>query len=76
MNNDRRKRLEKLKERIEEIKEDLAFILEEEQDSYNNMPEGIQDSERGQKSQSAIEALESSDTSLDEAIDYINESVE
>lgn len=37
------------------------------------MPEGLQESERGEAMQEAIDNLESTSSSLEEAIDYLNE---
>lgn len=39
------------------------------------MPEGLQQSERGQKMESAIEALDTAVHALEEAYDSINEAV-
>ena len=67
MNNNRRKCLEDIKERIEaamsqlacDLKEELESILNEEQDYYDNMPECFQNSERGEASQQAIDNIQS-----------------
>jgi hypothetical protein len=40
------------------------------------MPESLQESERGEAMQEAIDNLESASSSLEEAIDYLNEIVE
>lgn len=66
MNNNRRKRLEHIKERIEslmseltcDLKEELELILSEEQDCYDNMPESLQNGERGEASQQAIDGIQ------------------
>jgi len=76
MNNQRRKRLEKISARIDEIKEEISLLLDEEQEAYDNMPESLQDGEKGEKAQAAIDALDSVDGALDDAIDYINEAIE
>lgn len=49
MNNDRRKQLQKIEQSLEEIEGQIQLLSEEEQDSFYNLPEGIQESERGQK---------------------------
>lgn len=51
MNNDRRKR-------IQDAIAILQYVLDEEQEAYDNMPESLQSSERGDNSQSAIDALD------------------
>lgn len=66
MNNDRRARIQALIDKLEDIKEDIDFIKDEEQGYYDNMPESIQAGERGDKAQEAIDNLEST-------LDYLND---
>ena len=47
MNKDRRNRIEKCISQLEDIKTELECIRDEEQEAYDNLPEGIQMSERG-----------------------------
>lgn len=65
MNKDRRKRineiraeLEDLIAKAEEIAADLGDIRDEEQDYLDNMPEGLQSSERAEIAEAAVNALE------------------
>jgi len=44
----------------------LQGVLEEEQDSLDSMPEGLQESERGQNSQDSISSLEEAIQNLQE----------
>lgn len=73
MNKQRRSQITKIIERLEAINEDIDNILCEEQESYDNLPESLQESSRGEAMTEAIEALESSYSSVEEAIDYLNE---
>ena len=75
MNKQRRKSLETIMQTIESLREDLTSILEEEQEAFDNMPEGLQESERGEAMQEAIDNLESADSSFEELIDYISEAI-
>lgn len=59
-------KIETLTACIEEIKEDLQSVLDEEEEAYENLPESLQESERGQQMQEYIEALEAAVDSLDE----------
>lgn len=59
-------KIETLTAYIEEIKEDLQGVLDEEEEAYENLPESIQGSERGEQMQEYIEALEGAIDSLDE----------
>ena len=76
MNKQRRKSIEKVIGKLEEFKEELTYLLEEEQDYYDNMPEGIQSGEKGDKALYSIDTLESAISSIDEAIENANESIE
>ena len=49
MNNTRRKQIEKLTAQIEEIKETIESLRDEEQDAFDNLPESLQGGERGEK---------------------------
>ena len=71
MNKQNRKDIEKLIEKLDEVKTDLEFMQEDEESKYDNLPEGIQDSERGDAMQEAIEYLGYAVDSIDEAIDNL-----
>lgn len=73
MNKQRRKALADIQERIEKIKTDLEALREEEEEYLENMPEGIQESERGDAAQTAIDNMEYVEQSLDEALSSIEE---
>lgn len=73
MNRERRKdlaaiikKLEELDALREEIKEQLEAVRDEEQEALDNMPESLQDSERGQQMQEYIDAMDESLYSLEE----------
>lgn len=73
MNNERRKTLQQIIrelnevfERLEEIKGDLENVRDEEQEAFDNMPESLQNGDRGQAAEAAISAL-------DNALDYFPE---
>lgn len=87
MNNDRRARLnaiikqiEDLNEKQKEIAVSLDEIFDEENASYDNMPESLQTSEKGQLMQSSCDALETAidlvaSLDLDEVIENINKAM-
>ena len=58
---------------IESAKDELEDILWEEQDAYDNMPENLQYSIRGEESSDAIDSLQEAIDALEEAIDTLNE---
>ena len=58
---------------IESVKDELEDILYEEEDAYDNMPENLQYSMRGEESSDAIDSLQEAVDALEEAIDTLNE---
>lgn len=73
MNKARRKWLEKTIATLEDQRAELESICEEEQEAYDNMPESLQDSERGQSLYDNIDALESAASDLDDIISNLQE---
>lgn len=73
MNKDRRQRLYKLCADIENIKEQLNTIKEEEADCLSRLPESFQEGEKGQTMQTKIDSMEESITSLESAVENITE---
>lgn len=75
MNNIRRKQLDLIIERIAALIADVEFLVEEEQSYFDNMPEGIQCSEKGNRAEENINNLDMAVTSFEEVIEYINEAL-
>lgn len=73
MNKSRRSRLDKILEQIDDLLYDINSIRDEEEEAYENLPESIQDSDRGQAMYDAIDNLEEAINSLEEVEDYIND---
>ena len=73
MNAQGRKEIAKYIASLEEIKDKLDSMMDEEQDKFDNMPEGLQESERGEAMQEAIEQLETACDNLDEVISALKE---
>ena len=77
MNNDRRKAIQKVIDELEEMKVTIEDLRDEEQqEAFDNMPESLQDSERGQASQQAYDNLESSINYFEELVGYLESAVE
>ena len=73
MNNARRKDLRKLIAQLEkidfelrEISSALGDLITEEEEAYDNLPEGIQASERGEQMQEIIDQLYNAQSDLDD----------
>ena len=71
MNKQRREALAKQIAPLEEVKSQLDDLLSEEQEAFDNMPESIQCSEKGEASSNAIGEIESAISSIEEAISNI-----
>ena len=82
MNKQRREKIRQLKTQIDLIKTDLkkvsgelSSILNEEQNAFDNMPEGLQGSYRGMCSEDAIDNMEEANEKLDEVIELLGDIV-
>ncbi len=73
MNKQRRKEIKNIIESIEQAKIDLDMVMVEEQDVFDNIPWSLEEGERGEQCQDAIEAMETAIGQLEEAIDTIGE---
>lgn len=72
MNNTRRKAIAKIAERLEELKTDFELLRDEEQEAFDNLPEGIQESERGEHMENIIYNMEEVLENLESAFDTMN----
>ena len=82
MNKSRRKKIKSVVVALENItgydsinliRNEIENILWEEEDAYDNMPENLQYSMRGEASSEAIDSLQDAVDALEEAISIINE---
>ena len=71
MNKTRRRELNALLNDIESVQVELKLILDEEESYYDNMPENLQCSRRGQDSEEAINQIDDAINSLDDAMNSI-----
>ena len=67
MNKQKRKQLEKSSGLIDEARDIIQGVMEEEQEAYDNLPENFQSGERGGEMTEYIESLEETVGFLDEA---------
>ena len=73
MNNERRKKIEKIREDLDGLMALVEELAEEEQEAFDNLPESLQDTERGEAMQTAIDNLDNLQNSLEEAGEYCDE---
>lgn len=76
MNKARRGQIETVKSELEALSERIESIRDDEQDYFDNIPENLQDSERANMSEAAIDALDSAIDSISEAISSLEEAAE
>ena len=68
MNNVKRKALQIIADQLADLLSQIDTIKDEEQDAYDAMPESFQNGERGEKSQTAIDAMNDASSSLEQVI--------
>lgn len=76
MNNQRREEIQAVIDELAALRSRVEDLQNEEQESYDNMPEGLQQSERGEKAEQAASRLEDALTAFDEIEEALNEAAE
>ena len=66
MNNERRKRIKDACDKIWEAINILTEVKEEEEEAYDNLPDGLQYSERGEQMSDNVYALEDAVSTLED----------
>lgn len=65
MNKARRKEIAEIVDELAVLRQRIEQLQEEEQDAFDNLPEGIQGSERGETMEAAVTALGNACDELD-----------
>ena len=76
MNKTRRKELEKAIDLLGQAQEIVDCCAEEERDAYDNLSEGVQESERGMQMEENADNLEDASSNLQDVINQIQEVVD
>lgn len=76
MNKKDRKELEKALELLSQAQEIIDSIKVGEQEKFDNLSEGLQQTEKGQKFEETVSTLEDAWNGIDEAVGRINEAME
>lgn len=76
MNNNRRKIIQGIRDSIIDLQTELEEVQSEEQDAYDNLPESLQESEKGQVMYDALDNIESAISSLNEVMEYLDNSIQ
>lgn len=75
MNKERRDRLSDVIASLEEAKDLLTDVQADEQEAFDNMPEGLQYSARGSKMQDFIDLMEEAGELIDDVCEFIDENI-
>ena len=73
MNKQRRTEIKNIIAELENIKTKLDNVFSEEQYAFDNMPENLQYSMRGEESQEAIDYMSEAGSDIEEAIDQLED---
>lgn len=76
MNKERRKLLDDISSRLNDIRDDLENVKSAEQEARDGLPENMQDGERATAMDDAIQEMEDADNELSDVVDRINALVE
>ena len=71
MNKARRTRIDELSVNLEAIRAEIEMLRDEEQEAFENLPENIQDSERGELMDSAVSSLDEASSAIEEAMNAL-----
>lgn len=73
MNAKDRKKVGEWIENLSKVKSEIEDMQQDQQDKYDNMPEGLQDSEKGEALEEAANTLEEVSESVGSAIESLQE---
>ena len=76
MNKARRKAIEEIIDQLGTLKEQLECISEEEQEAFDNLPESIQYSERGEAMGEYVTDLDDAASSIDDVMSTLQDIIE
>lgn len=76
MNKTRLKRLQELVSNLEDLRDELQLIQQEEQECYDNAPENLQYSERYEQMETNADNLENACDELDSTIGNIQDIID
>ena len=67
MNNTRRKELRRISDAISDLAADLEAVIGDEQEAFDNLPESLQGSERGETMEEFIDTMSDAQSQLEDA---------
>lgn len=73
MNNERRKKIQKIIDQLGDLKLEIEDVQNEEQTAFDNMPEGLQQAESGQKIEENASELGDAADEIDNLVNSLEE---
>ena len=73
MNNLRRKRISKIADAQNELKDQIDALHEEEKEAFANIPESLEGTERYEIAENAVDMLESASSGLEDVISFLED---
>jgi predicted RNase H-like HicB family nuclease len=75
MNTERREKIQHLINQLVELEADVTTLGDTEREAYDNLPEGLQESDRGQAIDDAANMLENAANTLNQAITELEDAI-
>lgn len=72
MNNERRKKINQVKNLLEQAKDIINDVLSDEDLAFNNLSEGLQCTMRGEQMESNVSEMEEAIDNIDNVLDNLN----
>lgn len=76
MNKQRRAALDAILSELETQRDALRTITDEEQEAFDNMPQSLQEAEKGQTMESGIDSMEDAINNLQEVADLLRDVID
>lgn len=73
MNNARRKRISKIADSLNELKDQIDELHSEEEEVLDNIPESLRGTERYEIAENAVDMLESASSGLEDVISFLGD---
>lgn len=73
MNRDRRKELARIADELSALLDQIEAVKAAEEEAYENLPESLQDGDRGTAMQEAIDAIGDAGIMVEDAVTRLNE---
>lgn len=76
MNKDRRTRIQNIIDQLTDLETEIEKVQDEEQEAYDNLPESLQECEKGERMSDAIDSLDHAFCSVGDTISYLDEAIQ